>query len=81
MAIKAYSVATRYKAGSRRCTTHYYACDCREAIMRQLLGEIMSEHSDPDDPNYNECDLDPCQWCIEAQALIGRTVKKSYDHV
>jgi len=54
----------------RRCLTHHFACDCREARFRELLEDTIRAHSTPDNGNYNECDKDPCAWCEEAKALI-----------
>jgi hypothetical protein len=54
----------------RRCVTHHFACDCREARFRELLEDTIRAHSTPDNGNYNECDKDPCAWCEEAKALI-----------
>jgi len=55
----------------RPCVTHNNACDCREALMLELLKDVMQIHADPKDPNYNGCDTDPCQWCEDALKLIG----------
>ena len=55
----------------RPCVTHHHACDCREASVKALLREVMRWHSDPQAPEYNECDKDPCAWCTEAAMLIG----------
>jgi hypothetical protein len=54
----------------RRCVTHHFACDCREARFRELLEDVIWKHSDSNSPEYNECDKDPCAWCEEAKALI-----------
>jgi len=54
----------------RRCVTHHFACDCREARFRELLEDTIRAHSTPDNGNYNECDKDPCAWCKDAKALI-----------
>ena len=54
----------------RRCVTHHFACDCREARFRELLEDTIRAHSTPDNGNYNYCDEDPCEWCREAKALI-----------
>ena len=54
----------------RRCVTHHFACDCREARFRELLEDTLRAHSTPDNGNYNYCDEDPCEWCREAKALI-----------
>lgn len=54
----------------RRCVTHHFGCDCREARFRELLEDTIRAHSTPDNGNYNECDKDPCAWCEEAKALI-----------
>jgi hypothetical protein len=37
----------------------------------KLLREVMQSHADPTDPNYNQCDTSPCQWCEDAKKLIG----------
>jgi len=54
----------------RRCTTHHFACDCREARFKELLEDTLRAHSTPDNGAYNECDKDPCAWCEEAKALL-----------
>lgn len=54
-----------------KCTNHHFACECREDRIRELLEDVMRCHSTPDDGNYNECDKDPCAWCIEALAVIA----------
>ena len=37
---------------------------------RPLLRDIMDIHRDPNDGQYNECDTDPCAWCVEAKELV-----------
>ncbi len=37
----------------------------------ELLREILTEHADPQSPNYNECDTDPCEWCVNARWWVG----------
>lgn len=54
----------------KECVTHHHACDCREEKTTGLLVEIMRQHADPDDDQYNECDLKLCAWCEEAERLI-----------
>ena len=54
----------------RRCVTHHFACDCREARFRELLEDTLRAHSTPGNGNYNYCDEDPCEWCREAKSLI-----------
>lgn len=54
----------------RRCVSHHFACDCREARFKALLEDTIRAHSTPDNGDYNECDKDPCAWCKEAKALI-----------
>ena len=44
--------------------------DAREKIIRALLEDVLSEHSDPDSHGYNECNLNPCLWCESAKALL-----------
>ena len=34
-----------------------------------LLREVLNSHYYKDDPNYNECDKDPCQWCLQVHQL------------
>ena len=34
--------------------------------LRDLLKEIILNHSDPNNPDYNECDKEPCAWCLSA---------------
>ena len=58
------------KSGST-CTTHHKACACRELIMADLLKDIMQAHADPNDLDYNECDVEMCLWCSKAQELMG----------
>ena len=38
--------------------------------VRPLLQDIMDIHRDPSDGQYNECDTDPCAWCVEAKELL-----------
>lgn len=54
----------------QRCINHHFACDCRETRFRNLLEEVIRQHSDPGSAEYNECDKSPCAWCLEAKALI-----------
>lgn len=35
--------------------------------MINLLTEVMDNHADPDNPDYNGCDKDPCMWCTSAR--------------
>lgn len=53
------------------CVEHHLACACREARLRALLEDTILSHSTPDNGNYNECEKDPCAWCIEAKDLIN----------
>lgn len=43
-----------------------------------LLKEVITSHADPDDPNYNDCDVmdERCAWCVEAQAIIDAALKE-----
>jgi len=34
-----------------------------------LLDEVCSWHRDEESPDYNECDKEPCQFCIEVKNL------------
>ena len=38
----------------------------------ELLQEVIDDHSDPDEPGYNECEKpgEMCQWCEEAKYAI-----------
>lgn len=54
----------------RRCVSHHFACDCREAAFAELLKDVMQLHSTPNGAQYNECDTDPCAWCKEAKRLM-----------
>ena len=42
--------------------------------LRDLLSEIIDSHSDPDNPDYNQCDVDPCAWCESAIVHIAEMV-------
>lgn len=42
----------------------------RPISLRNLLSEIIDSHADPDNPDYNQCDIDPCAWCWSATAHI-----------
>lgn len=53
----------------KECTSHHLACECREAALAALLNEVMLAHANPNDPDYNECDKSPCQWCQIARWL------------
>ena len=55
----------------KTCTTHHFACDCREAKFKELLQDVMDSHSSTDNGAYNACEIDPCSWCIQAGELIG----------
>ena len=76
---KADHLAPRRASGNKRCTTHHYACDCREVLMCRLLEEVMQSHADQTDPGYNGCDTEPCQWCTDARSLIGLNGSSSLD--
>lgn len=36
-----------------------------------LLWDVLGAHSTPDSCDYQECDVDPCQWCVDARRIIG----------
>lgn len=40
------------------------------AAARGLLKDVMAAHRNPDIGEYNECEKEPCQWCVGAQAVI-----------
>jgi hypothetical protein len=52
------------------CTTHHFACACREKEFRDLLEDVMRDHSDPTTCFYNECEKSPCEWCVKAKRLL-----------
>jgi hypothetical protein len=54
----------------RRCVSHHFACDCREAAFAELLKDVMQLHCDPNGAQYNKCDTAPCSWCEEAKRLM-----------
>ena len=68
----------------RRCVSHHFACDCREAAFAELLKDVMQLHSDPNGAQYNECDTAPCSWCEEAKRLMLHghpdTTNTNYPH-
>ena len=39
--------------------------------LRDLLAEVAMIHADPENPDYNECDVSPCAWCESAKAHIA----------
>ena len=39
--------------------------------LRDLLAEVVMIHADPENPDYNECDVSPCAWCESAKAHIA----------
>lgn len=45
--------------------------DIKIVPLRELLSEIIYNHADPDNPDYNECDIDLCGWCWSAKAHIA----------
>ena len=34
------------------------------------LSEVLEWHSDPESPDYNECEKHPCHWCSVALELV-----------
>ena len=34
------------------------------------LSEVLQWHSDPESPDYNECEKHPCHWCSVALELV-----------
>jgi hypothetical protein len=57
----------------KNCVTHHYACDCREALIKELLEEIVYIHGNPNEFGYNECDKpgEQCDWCRKARIILG----------
>ena len=39
-------------------------------IARPLLQETVDSHSDPESPEYNECDTAICLWCEGARKVL-----------
>ena len=44
--------------------------DTHRVPLRELLQEIIDTHADPDNPEYNGCDVDPCMWCVSAKSHL-----------
>jgi len=46
--------------------------ELREAldVVKGCLQEVVEQHKDPNDIDYNECDIDECQWCVDATKAI-----------
>lgn len=36
-----------------------------------LFREIMRQHADPNAPEYNGCDVEPCYWCVQTAEIIS----------
>jgi hypothetical protein len=41
-------------------------------VADEMIDEIMASHNDPDSPDYNECEKDPCAWCAQWLAAQGK---------
>jgi molecular chaperone GrpE (heat shock protein) len=41
----------------------------------ELLRAVMWWHQDPESAEYNECEKDPCYWCMMAQATFDAATK------
>lgn len=48
----------------------------------ELFQEIIDGHANPDYPSYNDCNIHPCMWCVQAQKMIDdvRDLKKESDN-
>ncbi len=46
-------------------------------LIQELLQEVVDGHSDPDSPDYNECDKpgEMCMWCDNALKAIDEIKK------
>ena len=33
-------------------------------------------HADPDNQEYNDCDVDPCMWCLSAKSHLVEMEEK-----
>lgn len=42
--------------------------DWEEAV--ELLQEVIDSHCEHDSCYYNECDIEPCNWCVRAKIII-----------
>ena len=42
------------------------------AVMVELIREVMGWHCDPDSPEYNECEREPCYWCEQAARVLHK---------
>jgi len=53
----------------------------REAIQiaEPLLYDEYTAHRDPDDANYNECEKDPCAWCVDVDQFRALTEGENDD--
>lgn len=41
------------------------------AFVRPLIEEVLRIHADPNSPDYNDCDTDPCGWCVKANTFLS----------
>ncbi len=39
--------------------------------LRIVVEQMLTSHRDCGAADYNECDLAPCPWCVEARAALG----------
>ena len=53
----------------------------RESVI-PLLKDVLGMHSDKESSQYNECEIDPCMWCVAAQKVVdaARSVEKGGEH-
>lgn len=42
----------------------------RALELEKLVREVMFWHRDKESAEYNDCDINPCMWCILAQKAI-----------
>ena len=64
------ALAERYRLASLAGDARIAELEARWAIAEPLLRDIMAGHQNPDYVSYNECEDDPCQWCVDAQRAL-----------
>ncbi len=40
------------------------------SIIKELLTDVTSAHCDPESPDHNYCEVNPCQWCEDARKVL-----------
>ena len=44
--------------------------------LRNLLQDVIYAHAHPDSLEYNDCDVDPCMWCVSAKSHLDEMEEK-----